>query len=127
MAIDATPAARTISVLKQTPIELTKSMDTMGYYLEELVEMKPSLSLGSIGKKSLTRCDALNECVDDLSSSQDTLHKSSTSIQLKPATKEKRPGIKVTHGYSKSEPVQDTPKEPIYSQVRIRSFISSLC
>lgn len=116
VAIDATPAARTISVLKQTPIELTKSMDTMGHV--ERVGIKPSLSLGSISKKTLTRSDALHES-DDLLSSQDTLHKSSTSIQLKPATKERRPGITVTHGYSKSEPAQDTPKEPLYSQVRI--------
>ncbi|VVC41277.1 Hypothetical protein CINCED_3A003527 [Cinara cedri] len=114
VAIDATPAARTISVLKQTPIELTKSMDTMGHL--ERVEIKPSLSLGSINKKFLTRSDALNES-DDMLSSQDTLHKSSTSIQLKPAAKEKRPGIKVTHGYSKSEPVKNNPKEPLYSQV----------
>lgn len=117
VAIDATPAARTISVLKQTPIELTKSMDTMGYL--ERVEIKPSLSLGSINKKSLTRSDAICTESDDLLSSQDTLHKSSTSIQLKPAAKEKRLGIKVTHGYSKSEPVQDVPKEPLYSQVSI--------
>lgn len=120
VAIDATPAARTISVLKQTPIELTKSMDTMGVL--ERVELKPSLSLSSISKKTLTRCDALNDS-DDLLSSQDTLHKSSTSIQLKPATKEKRPGIKVTHGYSKSEPAQDTPKEPLYSQVSFLNII----
>lgn len=119
VAIDATPAARTISVLKQTPIELTKSMDAMGHV--ERVGIKPSLSLGSISKKTLSRSDALNES-DDLLSSQDTLHKSSTSIQLKPATKEKRPGIKVTHGYSKSEPAQDTSKEPLYSQVRIMNI-----
>lgn len=117
VAIDATPAARTISVLKQTPIELTKSMDTMGYL--ERVEIKPSLSLGSINKKSLIRSNAICNESDDLLSSQDTLHKSSTSIQLKPAAKEKRPGIKVTHGYSKSEPIRDIPKEPLYSQVSI--------
>lgn len=116
VAIDATPAARTISVLKQTPIELTKSMDTMDY-LPERVEIKPSLSLGSISKKTLTRSDALES--EDLLSSQDTLHKSSTSIQLKPAAKEKRPGIKVTHGYSKSEPARDMPKEQLYSQVGV--------
>lgn len=116
VAIDATPAARTISVLKQTPIELTKSMDTMGHL--ERVNIKPSLSLGSINKKSLTRSDALHES-DDMLSSQDTLHKSSTSIQLKPAAKEKRPGIKVTHGYSKSEPVHNIPTEPLYSQVSV--------
>jgi len=114
VAIDATPAARTISVLKQTPIELTKSMDAMGRL--ERVEMKPSLSLGSISKKTLTRSEALNES-DDMLSSQDTLHKSSTSIQLKPAAKEKRPGIKVTHGYSKSEPAQSVSNEPLYTQV----------
>lgn len=91
----------------------------MGYI--ERVEIKPSLSLGSINKKSLTRSDALNES-DDLLSSQDTLHKSSTSIQLKPAAKEKRPGIKVTHGYSKSEPARDNPKEPLYSQVSVVHF-----
>jgi len=128
VAIDATPAARTISVLKQTPIELTKSMDAMGQHhhhyprhQSERAEMKPSLSLGSIGKKSLSRSDALNGSDDFLalssSSSQDTLHKSSTSIQLKPAAKEKRPEIKVTHGYSKSEPVQTATNEPVYSQV----------
>ncbi|KAL4131346.1 hypothetical protein QTP88_008677 [Uroleucon formosanum] len=115
VGIDATPAARTISVLKQTPIELTKSMDAMGHL--ERVEIKPSLSLGSINKKTLTRSDALNDCDELLMSSQDTLHKSSTSIQLKPAVKEKRPGIKVTHGYSKSEPARDIPKEPFYTQV----------
>lgn len=92
-------------------------MDTMGYL--DRVEIKPSLSLGSINKKSLTRSDAMCNESDDLLSSQDTLHKSSTSIQLKPATKEKRFGIKVTHGYSKSEPVQDISKEPLYSQVSI--------
>lgn len=102
-------------MLKQTPIELTKSMDTMGHL--ERVKIKPSLSLGSINKKSLIRSDALNES-DDMSS-QDTLHKSSTSIQLKPAAKEKWPGIKVTHGYSKSEPVQNIAKDPLYSQVSI--------
>jgi len=104
-------------VLKQTPIELTKSMDAMGHL--ERVEIKPSLSLGSINKKMLARSDALNDCDDLLMSSQDTLHKSSTSIQLKPAVKDKRPGIKVTHGYSKSEPARDIPKEPVYSQVSI--------
>lgn len=114
VAVDATPAARTISVLKQTPIELTKSMDAMGR--SERAEMKPSLSLGSIGKKTLTRSDALNGS-DDMLSSRDTLHKSSTSIQLKPAAKEKRPGITVTHGYSKSEPAQSVSNEPLYTQV----------
>lgn len=92
-------------------------MDAMGHL--ERVEIKPSLSLGSINKKTLTRSDALNDCDDLLMSSQDTLHKSSTSIQLKPAVKEKRPGIKVTHGYSKSEPARDIPKEPFYTQVSI--------
>jgi len=126
VAVDATPAARTISVLKQTPIELTKSMDAVGCYSDG-AGMRPSLSLGSIGKKPLTRGDAVNECDDLLSSSssRDTLHKSSTSIRLKPAAKEKRPGIKVTHGYSKSEPAQDTPKEPLYSQVSV-STVSTL-
>ncbi|XP_050440037.1 neuroligin-4, Y-linked-like [Adelges cooleyi] len=114
VAIDATPAARTISVLKQTPIELTKSMDAMAH--PERVEIKPSLSLGSIGRNPLKRSDAMNES-DNMLSSTDTLHKSSTSIQLKPATKEKRPGIKVVHGYSKSEPARDTFKEVLYSQV----------
>lgn len=105
-------------MLKQTPIELTKSMDAMGYTSDRM-GVTSSLSLSSISKKTLNRSDALNES-DDLLSSQDTLHKSSTSIQLKPAAKEKRPGIKVTHGYSKSEPAQDIPlEEPLYTQVSI--------
>lgn len=114
-------------MLKQTPIELTKSMDTMGY-MPERTGVTSSLSLSSINKKTLNRSDALNES-EDLLSSQDTLHKSSTSIQLKPAAKEKRPGIKVTHGYSKSEPAQDIPlEEPLYSQVSdpfVKFFVTS--
>ncbi|XP_050539878.1 neuroligin-4, X-linked-like isoform X2 [Daktulosphaira vitifoliae] len=114
VAIDATPAARTISVLKQTPIELTKSMDMMNS--SEKIDIKPSLSLSSIDRNPLTRGKAMNES-DILLSSTDTLHKSSTSIQLKPAAKEKKPGIVVVHSYSKSESSRESNKEPVYTQV----------
>ncbi|XP_054271199.1 uncharacterized protein LOC128991935 [Macrosteles quadrilineatus] len=107
VAIDATPATRSASILQQTPIELTKSMDE-GLVLSSLSpapekeSMKPATSLITILKRpSLQRSDALNSD-ESVSEGKEPLRRS-TSINLQLSTASDLPQI--THFHSKSDPV----------------------
>lgn len=92
VAIDATAAARTASVLKQIPIELTKSLDE-GMSIGRPVQLKPSSSLTAIPVSSKRRtldrsCALSSEEYDDFTSSSSKhnvsgTHKTSATIRLK--------------------------------------------
>lgn len=102
VAIDATPATRSASVLQQTPIELTKSLDE-GKNSTGLGSMKTSTSLVTILKRpSLQRTDALisDESSEKLSINREPIRKSS-SINLK-LSNESIPTV--VHFHSKSDP-----------------------
>lgn len=138
VAVDATPATRSASVLQQTPIELTKSMDE-GLVLSGLSQspgvesMKASTSLMTILKRpSLQRSAAMNSD-ESLCDKSEPLRRS-TSINLQLSTSESTPNI--SHFHSISEPVPSTssvsklfdirlspekgPCDVLYSQVQKR-------
>ncbi|XP_030760934.1 neuroligin-4, X-linked-like [Sitophilus oryzae] len=102
VAIDATPAGRGPSVLMQQPIELSKSVDY------------PGISPGPL-RRSLTVEDfsprRKEHCADDL-------RKSITSINLNNIETEPTI-IRIEHGHSKSDPVQDLDYQVIK---RLRTF-----
>ncbi|KAJ8943631.1 hypothetical protein NQ314_009695 [Rhamnusium bicolor] len=92
VAIDATPTGRGNSVLMQQPIKMTKSLDCP--------DLKPDTEIPL--RRSITLEDFSPRVVDN----KKELRKSTTSINLKYS--EVQPTIiKIDHGYSKSEPVQD--------------------
>jgi len=114
VAVDATPAGRGPSVLKQIPIEkMSKSM-------EELVgERNISVSAEKI-KPVLKRSETCRESLDSSSLSpvpshspqRDTiLRRSSTSINFQvypPILKKQNNGLSIVHQHSKSDPVPET-------------------
>lgn len=92
VAIDATPSGRGDSVLMQKPIELTKSLDCP--------------HLGPEAQKPLRRSITLEDFSPRVVDRQKDVRKSSTSINMKYPEIEPTV-IKIGHGYSKSEPVED--------------------
>lgn len=104
VAIDATPAARGPSVLRQQPIELTKSLD-YGYTKQPETQMRRSVTL------------------DDLlvSKSGENLKRSTTSINLE-IPLEQPTLVRIQHGHSKSEPVQDFLKDFSEAGKKLRTF-----
>lgn len=90
VAIDATPSGRGPSVLMQQPIELTKSLDHPKY--------SPSPLRRSVTLEDFSQARPNNPLQD--------LRKSITSIDLKSIQTEPRV-IRIEHGHSKSDPVQD--------------------
>ncbi|KAL1513355.1 hypothetical protein ABEB36_002775 [Hypothenemus hampei] len=87
VAVDATPSGRGASVLMQQPIELTKSLDY------------PKVSPIPL-RRSVTMEDFSSSKIDQ------ELRKSITSIDLKSIETEPMI-IRIEHGHSKSDPVQD--------------------
>lgn len=92
VAIDATPSGRGDSVLMQQPIELTKSLDCP--------HLRPE------GEKPLRRSITLEDFSPRVVDKQRDVRKSSTSINMRYPETEPTV-IKIGHGYSKSEPVED--------------------
>nr|UUB32787.1 carboxylesterase COEL1 [Dendroctonus rhizophagus] len=90
VAIDATPSGRGPSVLMQQPIELTKSLDNPNF--------SPSPLRRSVTLEDFSQSRPKNPLQD--------LRKSITSIDLKSIETEPRV-IRIEHGHSKSDPVQD--------------------
>ncbi|KAF2896989.1 hypothetical protein ILUMI_09187 [Ignelater luminosus] len=88
VAVDATPAGRGSSVMRQQPIEFAKSLDY------EHLEPEHEVPL----RRSFTMDDVVN-----LPSESDNLRRSSTSINLKFPPN----GLRIQHSQSKSDPVQD--------------------
>uniref|UniRef100_A0A1B6L0Q2 Carboxylesterase type B domain-containing protein n=1 Tax=Graphocephala atropunctata TaxID=36148 RepID=A0A1B6L0Q2_9HEMI len=108
VAIDATPATRSASVLQQTPIELTKSMDeglaltclSPSPYSESI---KAASSMVTILKRpSLLRSDAMNS--DESIGERVEPLRRSTSINLQLYAKSDNPPT-ITHFHSRSDPV----------------------
>lgn len=95
VAVDATPAGRGSSVMKQQPIELTKSLDCTSSGIEKEVPLRRSVTL------------------DDISSSPQTikkidqLRKSTTSVNIQYKQLHEPTVVQITHFHSKSDPVQD--------------------
>lgn len=86
VAIDATPAARTGSVLKQIPIEMTKSLDTgKSPLMSAPPQMRPSTSMSCIRKTkpTLQRSFAFTSEDSDEYYQKTGTHKSSAHIRLK--------------------------------------------
>ncbi|XP_018334128.1 neuroligin-4, Y-linked isoform X2 [Agrilus planipennis] len=116
VAVDATPSGRGSSVLRQQPIELTKSF-----------EFNRSFDHQEDSETNLRRSATL----DDVNrfSNNDSLRRSSTSINLKIPENGWDLGqptiVKIEHHHSKSDPVRDT--EMIFPRIgvplkRLRSF-----
>ncbi|XP_069701931.1 uncharacterized protein [Periplaneta americana] len=117
VAVDATPAARSASVLKQIPIEqMSKSMEELGG--------KKCISTSEITfqqkKAPLKRSETCRESLARSSSSpapshspqRDTvLRRSTTSISLKVVPsilKKPNNGLQIVHSHSRSDPVHNT-------------------
>ncbi|XP_075235972.1 uncharacterized protein LOC142333050 isoform X2 [Lycorma delicatula] len=104
VAIDATPATRSPSVLQQIPIELTKSLDNgknvSGLCYEGTNDLKTSISLSTLSKRpSLQRSDAVTINADDseISLQDSYIHRSeSTSLNY--------PETAIVHSHSISDP-----------------------
>lgn len=122
VAIDATPAGRGSSVLKQQPIELSKSMDltrekevrvlrrsvTMDDFLT--VNQKPTL------RRSITNVDF---------NSQPTIDSKSVDIISEP-TAETSNIIKIQHQHSRSDPMQislgPSIENPLHGTLKMKTF-----
>ncbi|XP_039296334.1 LOW QUALITY PROTEIN: uncharacterized protein LOC111043338 [Nilaparvata lugens] len=114
VAIDATPATRSPSVLQQIPIELTKSLDE-GKSLNGLGGLKMSTSLGNLNKRpSLQRSDAMNPDDSEVSCRECFNDSETTSVDMF------YPGIAIVHSHSISDP------SPISESGDSKSSISRL-
>ncbi|RZF38934.1 hypothetical protein LSTR_LSTR015680, partial [Laodelphax striatellus] len=114
VAIDATPATRSPSVLQQIPIELTKSLDE-GKSLNGLSGIKMSTSLGNLNKRpSLQRSDAMNPDDSEVSCRECFNDSETTSVDMF------YPGIAIVHSHSISDP------SPISESGDSKSSISRL-
>lgn len=141
VAVDATPATRSASILQQTPIELTKSMDEGLVSSAKLSRpgnesLKASTSLVTILKRpSLQRSEAMSS--DDMINNQGETLRRSTSINLQ-LSKISESTPKATHFHSNSDPSEENPRivnitfspekgpcEVIYSQVQKRPKVAS--
>ncbi|KAF5307772.1 hypothetical protein FQR65_LT06643 [Abscondita terminalis] len=91
IAIDATPSGRGKSVLRQQPIELTKSLDY--HHLD--VEREPQL------RRSFTLDDVVSIPKQDM---QKTL---STNVNLR------HPRVRINHQHSRSDPIELLPLETL--------------
>ncbi len=131
IGVDATPAARTGSVLKQVPIELTKSLDD-GKSPLLTTSMRLATSTSNI-RKGVRNDDpnALSGCDESDEYSQRTgTHKSSARIRLK-TPEVLIDALPVLHSHSRSDPSpmtgRDDLQHPLYSCVnkrtnRLKSF-----
>lgn len=132
IAVDATPAARTESVLKQIPIEVTKSLDDGKSPLLSK-QMRSAASTSCIRKKnSLHRSNVFTSEDSDEYFQRTGTHKSSAHIRLKTPDffLETMPPV-ISHSHSRSDPspmiVRDSLTDPLYSSVnkdkkRLKSF-----
>lgn len=94
VAIDATPSGRGSSVMKQQPIELTKSLDCTSSGVEKEIPLRRSVTLDDI-------------CSAPKTATKAELRKSSTSINIQYKQMQEPTMIKIMHFHSKSDPVQD--------------------
>ena len=114
VAVDATPAGRGPSVLKQIPIEkMSKSMEELGGTRSISIsaeKIKPVLKRSETCRESLVSSSL--SPVPSHSPQRDTvLRRSSTSINFQvypPILKKKNNGLSIVHQHSKSDPVPQT-------------------
>lgn len=105
VAVDATPSGRGSSVLRQQPIELTKSLDCPTIERETEVQMRRSVTMEDI-------------CSPPRSPEADHLTKSTSNINVLLRQPQQTDVIQIKHFHSKSDPVQDLqyfnpPKKPL--------------
>jgi len=114
VAVDATPAGRGPSVLKQIPIEkMSKSMEELGGERGISIsaeKIKPVLKRSETCRESLVSSSL--SPVPSHSPQRDTvLRRSSTSINFQvypPILKKQNNGLNIVHQHSKSDPVPQT-------------------
>lgn len=114
VAVDATPAGRGPSVLKQIPIEkMSKSMEELGGERSISIpaeKIKPVLKRSETCRESLVSSSL--SPVPSQSPQRDTvLRRSSTSINFQvypPILKKHNNGLSIVHQHSKSDPVPQT-------------------
>jgi len=114
VAVDATPAGRGPSVLKQIPIEkMSKSMEELGGERNISIpaeKIKPVLKRSETCRESLASSSL--SPVPSHSPQRDTvLRRSSTSINFQvypPILKKQNNGLSIVHQHSKSDPVPQT-------------------
>lgn len=102
VAIDATPAARTISILKQEPIEISKSFDS---------EQKHSNNDKKL-QKSKTENDANYDIIEISSEKQE--EKTFTNVVTLCLSQDTP--LKISHKHSRSDPVTDVNYEQIIKE-----------
>lgn len=95
VAIDATPAGRGSSVMRQQPIELTKSLDCTSSGIEKEVPLRRSVTLEDI----CTTPKPLGRTAH--------IRKSSTNINVQYRQMQEPTLVKIQHFHSKSDPIQD--------------------
>lgn len=94
VAVDATPSGRGSSVMRQQPIELTKSLDCPTIQREVDLPLRRSVTMEDICSKK----DAVNT---------NPLTKSSTNINVELKNYHEPTVVKIKHFHSKSDPVED--------------------
>lgn len=95
VAVDATPAGRGSSVMRQQPIELTKSLDCTSSGIEKEVPLRRSVTLDNVCSPS------------QVVEKTDNLRKSTTSVNLQYKQMQEPTVVKIMHFHSRSDPVQD--------------------
>lgn len=114
VAVDATPATRSSSVLKQQPIEFSKSLDYC-FYDDQINRCSTPL------RRSQTVEDFIKR--DSRESLKDNVYKSTVNLKL--STDEPSEVIKIVHKHSRSDPVKDlnyAEMLPINSNYKPSSF-----
>lgn len=95
VAVDATPATRGSSVMKQQPIELTKSLDCTSSGIEKEVPLRRSVTMDDI-------CSS-----PKFAEKGNHLRKSTTNINIQYKQMQEPTVVKIQHFHSRSDPVQD--------------------
>jgi len=114
VAVDATPAGRGPSVLKQIPIEkMSKSMEELGGERNISLpaeKIKPVLKRSETCRESLVS-SSLSPVPSESPQRDTVLRRSSTSINFQvypPILKKHNNGLSIVHQHSKSDPVSQT-------------------
>lgn len=114
VAVDATPAARSSSVLKQIPIEkMSKSLEELGG--DRSISACPEKKKGVLKRSETCRESLARSSLSPESShspQRDTvLRRSITSVNFQvcpPVSKSQNNGLNIVHQHSKSDPVHQT-------------------
>ncbi|CAG4989607.1 unnamed protein product [Colias eurytheme] len=106
VAIDATPAARTNSILKQEPIELSKSFDC----IEKGVQVNKLQRSKTVGDDTYSKVSKPKTTESTQTQNQIYTNEVTLSLQNRP--------LKISHKHSTSDPVTDVNYEQLMRQMQ---------